>query len=628
MKFRFIALFPLFAAVAFGQYTWDYTKDPVVSDSTRWNTNGSPTFGSGGVTFSGSGESLISIPAIPIANPTTNLAEPGTSSSDYEVNTVLSLQYPGGGTFIHFLRTSADTVVSGSGSYISVELAIPTGFTSPGTAYLHINQCVSGTVTSLGGGTITATSGMTLRSVIYGPALYVFNNSVLIWAGGIPSTTGNPGIGGYSQPSGSGFVSVSLGHRDVLGPNQIPVTSIASSVFPTSVSLRWQGMADDPHGIGVWDYNIYRNGTYIDSTATPEFVDTTVVASTTYSYTVYALDFHQNYSAATTFNISTPPTGAIDPRRTGTYTTGSYWGGGGEQIDSLSGNLSFSIPLLSAQGRTGWTVPVGLVYNSQNWRQDSGVNWKLGNDVGFGYGWQMLIGSITPYYPNWWSGPDHFVYTDSTGSQYRLDTNNSGVWTSSTQSAYVWLDTTVSPYKLHFRDGTFWVMGSTSGGTEADAGTMYPTIIEDTFGNQAIATYDTGAGLPFSETSSPPAWTVTQNTSSRIISIEDARAVPCNTAPIEAVIPCSADSNSTVSYASYGFSYNRTSYAIPHLASYTNFIGTSESGSGFTYSAVTQEPPFGSDPHTTAPRLIFCRKRPWVRRALTNSGMMPPGRAN
>ena len=127
----------------------------------------------------------------------------------------------------------------------------------------------------------------------------------------------------------------------------------------------------------------------------------------------------------------------------------------------------------AAQGRTGWKVPVGLVYNSQNWRQDNGVNWKLGNDVGFGYGWQMLIGSITPYYTNLWGGVDHYVYTDSTGAQYRLDHNSSGIWTSSSQSVYVWLDTTVNPNRLHFKDGSFWVMGSTSAGMEQDAGAMY-----------------------------------------------------------------------------------------------------------------------------------------------------------
>ena len=63
-----------------------------------------------------------------------------------------------------------------------------------------------------------------------------------------------------------------------------------------------------------------------------------------------------------------------------------------------------------------------------------------------------------------------------------------------------------------------------------------------------------------------------------------------------AIIPCTnTATGSTISYASYGFSYNRSGYTVPHLASYANFIGTAESGNGFTYSAVTQEPPFGSD---------------------------------
>jgi len=38
--------------------------------------------------------------------------------------------------------------------------------------------------------------------------------------------------------------------------------------------------------------------------------------------------------------------------------------------------------------------------------------------------------------------------------------------------------------RLYFRDGSFWVLGCTSAGTEQDAGTMYPTVMEDTNGNQ------------------------------------------------------------------------------------------------------------------------------------------------
>jgi chitodextrinase len=403
-----------------------------------------------------------------------------------------------------------------------VELVVPSGFTSPGAATLNIKQCVNGTLSSLGSVVLTAGDGMTLRTAIFGSSIFIFENKWLVWeSGNVTVTSGNP-----DMPSGTGFTSISLGHHDVLPPAQISATSFESSVFPDSVSLRWQGVLDDPNGVGVFQYWFARNGVGLTFLGAPEMTDAAVQPSTTYTYTVYAGDYDGNYGPGTSFTVTTPPAGAIDPRRTGISSTGSYWGGAGEQIDTLSGNLNFSIPLLTAQGRTGWTVPVSLVYNSQNWRSDNGVNWDLGDDVGFGYGWQMLIGSVVPFYTAY-SGypPDHYLYTDATGAQYRLDQNNGGVWTSSTQSVYVWLDTRVSPYRLHFPDGKFWVLGSTSGGEEPDGGSMYPTIIQDTFGNQVIVTYDTGLGLPFSETTSPQTWVVTQNTSSRIISIEDARAI-------------------------------------------------------------------------------------------------------
>ena len=41
-------------------------------------------------------------------------------------------------------------------------------------------------------------------------------------------------------------------------------------------------------------------------------------------------------------------------------------------------------------------------------------------DVGFGYGWRLLAGSITPYMYGYF-GIYHYVFTDSTGAEYRLD---------------------------------------------------------------------------------------------------------------------------------------------------------------------------------------------------------------
>jgi hypothetical protein len=404
---------------------------------------------------------------------------------------------------------------------------------------------------------------------------------------------GNPEIGGYNMPSGSGFSSVKLGHHDTVAPYQVKANPIPSSVFPNSVSLQWQGVLDDPNGVGLFLYSITRNGVLFGYTQPAEFADSTVQPATTYTYMIQALDYHGNYSAGTTVTVTTPPPGAVDPRRTGLFSTGSYWGGGGEQIDTLSGNLHFSVPLLSAQGRNGWTVPVSMMYDSQNWRQDNGVNWELGTDVGYGFGWKLLIGSITPYYTGYYSAVDHYVYTDSTGAEYRLNQNASGIWTSSTQSVYVWLDTTVSPNRLHFKDGTFWVLGSTSGGTEQDAGTMYPTIIEDRFGNQVLIGYDTAAGLPFAQNPLYPytPTTYTPNTSARIVAIEDVRAYH-------------GYHYGSLTGMTYFFLYDHADYAIPHLTSFQNFVSTSESGT-FTYTSGAQEPPFGTDPNYSGVTAVF-----------------------
>src|SRR6185312_1041769 len=118
----------------------------------------------------------------------------------------------------------------------------------------------------------------------------------------------------------------------------------------------------------------------------------------------------------------------------------------------LSGNLNFSLPLVKTQGRLGRTIPVGLVYNSQNWRHDGNGDWQLGEDTWYGFGWKAQIGSITPYYKPWPNGVDHYVFTDGSRSQYRLDpeTTGSHIW-SSTQGIYVWFDDATN--ELHFKDG-------------------------------------------------------------------------------------------------------------------------------------------------------------------------------
>jgi hypothetical protein len=63
------------------------------------------------------------------------------------------------------------------------------------------------------------------------------------------------------------------------------------------------------------------------------------------------------------------PREGADIRRVGVRTHGEYWGAKGEQIDMLSGNLNYSLPLFQASGRNV-TVDIQCSYNSQVWRKD------------------------------------------------------------------------------------------------------------------------------------------------------------------------------------------------------------------------------------------------------------------
>ncbi|MGI8745367.1 MAG: hypothetical protein ACR2NN_22890 [Bryobacteraceae bacterium] len=182
---------------------------------------------------------------------------------------------------------------------------------------------------------------------------------------------------------------------------------------------------------------------------------------------IEVVDYH--WSAALTYlTVITPPVGSVSPRQIGVRPTGSYWGSAGEQIDMRSGNLNFTQPLVKAQGRGGWGVGFHLSYNSQNWMSDGNI-WQEGRDVGYGFGWRLQAGSLRAVYQGWYS-IHHYVFTDSTGAEYRLDLNSNGVW-SSKESLYVWYDSNTQ--RLYFNDGSFWVFGATAAGTQQDAGTSY-----------------------------------------------------------------------------------------------------------------------------------------------------------
>jgi RHS repeat-associated protein len=469
----------------------------------------------------------------------------GPVGNDYEVRTTLTLS-TSGGTYVQYLRATANarSGPAPAGTFYSVELS-PTfsGTNCSASLYLFKKESASSpTMVMLGGNSsIPCRSGMSIRSVMRGSMIFVYADDVsYISASDSSLPTGQPGLGAWATPAGNNAIrTVALGSVDLVSPAPPLATSIRTSAVPNRIELQWQGADDGTDGIGVAYYLVQRTGGFSRLMRSPELTDDTVSASTPYSYAMYSIDFHGNWSTATTFSITTPGTGAIDARRIGVRPTGAYWGGAGEQIDVRSGNLNFTLPLVKAMGRGGTGVTFALSYNSQVWRQEEGVTWKLGADTGYGFGWRLQAGSIAPSWSDYYT-LNHYVYMDATGAEYRLDINTNGVWTS---SEGIYLSYEEATQRLYAPDGSFWVMGAVSSGAEEDAGTRYPTVIQDFNGNQCFIRYESGAGM---------IWT---DTSARITAVEDVRAVLVGS-----------------EYRTFSFSYT----ADHHLNSIANHIATSE----------------------------------------------------
>ncbi len=548
-------------------YTYTYTDSFSSINSSIWYQNGSVSAASGLYSSTTNGGSVLYNQLI-------------GSGNEGDVRSTIALTVSGG-TYVNYLRSSSNALSGpgSQGSYYAAELQNPTlsGGNCSGT--LTVYKSISGVVTVVGTTGVTCRSGMMFRFMYNAAngqlAAYIDSTFVMWAADASPPPAGYSGVGGRGMPAGNIISKAELGAIAHVSPNAIDTTAVASTVLPNEVQMRWKAPTEVASGTGVMMYQVLRNGIYIGNfDVNPGFTDPVVSPTTTYVYTLYAFDFHFNNGAPVTVTAKTPPVYALDPKQIGVRPTGAYWGGGGENIDMRSGNLNFTVPIAKAMGRGNWGVPFALSFNSQLWRKDYTDNapnyavWRLGNDVGYGFGWKLQAGTLRPYYVNTYTVA-YWVYTDSTGAEYRLSNSSNGVWSSS-ESIYVVFDSVNN--KLYFPDGSFWVMGATSGGTEDDAGTLYPTVMEDTNGNQVIVTYDTGVGLTWN------------NSSGRIVSIEDVRAQFCNCGPS--------------GYTTYQFTYGYVDPVhdpIPHLTQMTNLIGNGETYT-FSYYTVSVRPTQGGTP--------------------------------
>src|SRR5207302_773289 len=83
-----------------------------------------------------------------------------------------------------------------------------------------------------------------------------------------------------------------------------PANLAATVVSASQIDLTWTASTDN---VGVTGYRVYRGGIQIATPITTSFTDTSVSASTTYSYTVAAYDAAGNVSAQSSPASATTP---------------------------------------------------------------------------------------------------------------------------------------------------------------------------------------------------------------------------------------------------------------------------------------------------------------------------------
>ena len=103
-------------------------------------------------------------------------------------------------------------------------------------------------------------------------------------------------------------------------PPSVPTGLIATPIATSQINLVWASSTDD---FTLSGYQVWRDAVQIATTSAPNYSDTGLIASTTYTYYVTAFDSFLNISASstlvatTTLSSTTPPSTTNNGSKTG-----------------------------------------------------------------------------------------------------------------------------------------------------------------------------------------------------------------------------------------------------------------------------------------------------------------------
>lgn len=243
-------------------------------------------------------------------------------SSDGEARMTLALD-ASGGAYTLFLQASPDahSGPAGAGTYLAFEMQNPAVSGAQCAANFVVLQSLAGSTSLLASFPHSCRNGMTMRMAVRDGILLLWPDQetplefALGGAGRSVTGAAQPGVGARATPPGNAIAAVQIGGADRVPPAAVDKQSIAVSAFRRRVDVQWKAATDNPGGSGIAGYWIYRDGNYLMRTTNTSFSDETVSPGDNHTYTIYAVDQHYNFSAASsvTATMPVPVKGSMGP---------------------------------------------------------------------------------------------------------------------------------------------------------------------------------------------------------------------------------------------------------------------------------------------------------------------------
>lgn len=153
-----------------------------------------------------------------------------------------------------------------------------------------------------------------------------------------------------------------LGSPPDTQPPTVPTGLSATTQSQTRVALSWNPSTDN---VAVAGYKVYRDGSYLGSSADTSFYDNTCTANTTYYYSVSAYDGRGNESAqCATVGVTTFPYIDIVMDEEKAVYFGSWASGTAVPPDAYEGDYKYT---MSAANETAWAKWTPNFTRSGNW---------------------------------------------------------------------------------------------------------------------------------------------------------------------------------------------------------------------------------------------------------------------